>query len=201
MMINFSKTPSLLLLLIIQTAFAFVAKSSGGIFSSSRQFLTKSDEEKAVQIFKNKFEGSRKNVGIDEIRLTTGLNSLAKVVGDDNAMKMAEADPKVLEFKSTNFQAVFDAYCTNLGEEEATGMVIRNPALMGVPPSGYGGADKAGKDAVVVSYVIAATRPLGGLWLGLLFLVLATPAIEGVTGVQLRASFLPDIFRELKFID
>ena len=200
-MINFSKTPSLLLLLIIQTAFAFVAKSSGGIFSSSRQFLTKSDEEKAVQIFKNKFEGSRKNVGIDEIRLTNGLNSLAKVVGDDNAMKMAEADPKVLEFKSTNFQAVFDAYCTNLGEEEATGMVIRNPALMGVPPSGYGGADKAGKDAVVVSYVIAATRPLGGLWLGLLFLVLATPAIEGVTGVQLRASFLPDIFRELKFID
>ena len=163
--------------------------------------LTSEQESLAVSTFQDKFGARRRDNPIDESRLVSSLRTLADVVGDESALNMALTDPKVLEFRSANFQAVFDAYCANLGEDEALGMVLRNPALMGVPPSGYGGADKAGKDAVVVSYIIAATRPLGGLWLSLLFLVLATPAIEAVTGIDFRASFLPEIFRDLKFID
>lgn len=66
-------------------------------------------------------------------------------------------------------------------------MVIRNPALLSVPPSGPDGADQADGKAMVLSYVIAATRPVGKQLLGLLFLLLSIPAVEIVTGVPTRA--------------
>jgi hypothetical protein len=45
---------------------------------------------------------------------------------------------------------------------------------------GYGSCEVAGDDAVVLSYVIAATRPIGGILLSLLFLALLKPVILGV---------------------
>jgi len=66
-------------------------------------------------------------------------------------------------------------------------MVIRNPALLSCPPSGPDGADKADAKAMYASYVVAATRPIGGLLLGSLFLLLSIPAIEIVTGIPARA--------------
>lgn len=66
-------------------------------------------------------------------------------------------------------------------------MVIRNPALLSVAPSGPDGADTADGKAMFLSYVIAATRPIGGLLLGLLFTLLSIPALEIVTGVPTRA--------------
>ena len=66
-------------------------------------------------------------------------------------------------------------------------MVIRNPALLSVPPSGPEGADKADGKAMLLSYVVAATRPVGGQLLGLLFLLLSIPAVEIVTGIPARA--------------
>ena len=66
-------------------------------------------------------------------------------------------------------------------------MVIRNPALLSVPPSGPDGADKADGKAMFLSYVVAATRPIGGLLLSLLFLLLSIPAVEIFTGIPTRA--------------
>ena len=138
--------------------------------------------------------------GIDENLLKKNLKLLAKAVGDENAMQMVKDVPKILEFNGDNFQAVMNAYKVRLGDEVAIATVLRNPALISVPPTGYGGADQGGQDTVILSYVVAATRPLGGLWLSLLLLVLATPAIELITGIEIRSAILPDIFRDLKFI-
>ena len=45
---------------------------------------------------------------------------------------------------------------------------------------GYGSCEVAGDDAVVLSYVIAATRPAGGVLLTLLFLALLKPLVIGL---------------------
>lgn len=45
---------------------------------------------------------------------------------------------------------------------------------------GYGSCEVAGDDAVALSYLIAATRPIGGILLTLLFLALLKPVIVGI---------------------
>ena len=46
-------------------------------------------------------------------------------------------------------------------EDDVIAMVVRNPLLVGISATGYGGADQAGDDTMYMSYVIAATRPAG----------------------------------------
>jgi hypothetical protein len=70
------------------------------------------------------------------------------------------------------FAAVFEG---KWGFEKAVGVVIRNPALFTVATTGYGSAEVAGDDAVVMSYVINATRPIGAPLLALLFIALLKP--------------------------
>ena len=45
---------------------------------------------------------------------------------------------------------------------------------------GYGSCEVAGDDVVALSYVIAATRPAGGVLLTLLFLALLKPIVIGL---------------------
>ena len=45
---------------------------------------------------------------------------------------------------------------------------------------GYGSCEVAGDDAVALSYVIAATRPAGGILLTLLFLAILKPLVIGL---------------------
>ena len=47
-------------------------------------------------------------------------------------------------------------------------------------PLGYGSCEVAGDDVVALSYVIAATRPAGGVLLTLLFLALLKPIVIGL---------------------
>jgi len=107
----------------------------------------------AIEIFQKTFGGKRRATPIDENVLKTNFNYLTKTVGGDNALKIVETVPKVLEFNGKNFDDVYAAYVANLGEEDTLAMVMRNPALLSVPATGYGGADGAGKDAFYLRYV------------------------------------------------
>ena len=66
----------------------------------------------------------------------------------------------------------FDIYTETYGFDEALGMVTRNPNLLCVRPRGYGSAEKAGGDAMALSYVIDATRGKGQYPLAILALLL-----------------------------
>ena len=66
-------------------------------------------------------------------------------------------------------------------------MVTRNAGLLAIRPDE---AAKATDQTMQASYLIGATRPFGDILLpGLAFLLLV-PAIEGITGVPIRAEFL-----------
>jgi hypothetical protein len=54
-------------------------------------------------------------------------------------------------------------------------LVKRNPNLLSVPTTGYGSAEGADKETIYLSYVIAYTRPIGGILLFTLFGLLLTP--------------------------
>ena len=74
----------------------------------------------------------------------------------------------------------------NLGFSPADveAMVIRNPLLLGVRPDGFGGASNTKEDTVYMSYIIAATRPAGPFLLATLFLLLLTPGIKSILGIE-----------------
>jgi len=76
-------------------------------------------------------------------------------------------------------------------EDDVIGMVTRNPNLIGIRPTGYGGADTTDESAVQMSYIIAATRPLGSVLLATLFLCLITPAIKAQLGMDPLAFHMP----------
>ncbi|CAM9951679.1 unnamed protein product [Ectocarpus sp. 13 AM-2016] len=63
-------------------------------------------------------------------------------------------------------------------------MVTRNPNLLAVRPTGFGGAANAKSDTMQMSYVIAATRPLGPVLLFGLAFCLAIPLVEIGTGIS-----------------
>jgi hypothetical protein len=68
-------------------------------------------------------------------------------------------------------------YQEKWGYDKALGVVTRNPALLCVPPQGYGSAATSGEETVVLSYIIDATRPLGKILLASLFLALLKPFV------------------------
>eukprot|EP00816_Leptocylindrus_hargravesii_P002771 CAMPEP_0196814180 /NCGR_PEP_ID=MMETSP1362-20130617/41800_1 /TAXON_ID=163516 /ORGANISM="Leptocylindrus danicus, Strain CCMP1856" /LENGTH=166 /DNA_ID=CAMNT_0042190715 /DNA_START=45 /DNA_END=542 /DNA_ORIENTATION=- len=126
--------------------------------------LSKADQTVAIETFRTAYGSKRTKTGIDEKLLLKNLQLLAKEVGDDNAMIMVTKCPKILEFNGSNFAPTFANYCTNFGDDVALATVLRNPALMSVAPTGYGGADGAGQETVVLSYVVDATRDAGQVW-------------------------------------
>uniref|UniRef100_A0A7S2K6C2 Uncharacterized protein n=1 Tax=Leptocylindrus danicus TaxID=163516 RepID=A0A7S2K6C2_9STRA len=168
--------------------------------STNLAALSKADQSAAIETFRTAYGGKRTKTGIDEKLLLKNLQLLAKEVGDDNAMIMVTKCPKVLEFNGSNFAPTFANYCTNFGDDVALATVLRNPALMSVAPTGYGGADGAGQETVVLSYVVDATRDGGQVWLSLLAFLLLTPLLEQVTGVHFREAILPNFFVDMKFI-
>jgi len=122
--------------------------------------------------------------------------AIAKLYGEENAAKMAKAEVKVLGFDSSGFAATKAAFVGALCEPSEDGkpakyteadveaMVTRNPLLLNLRATGFGGADTTGDETMYASYVIAATRPAGPFLLGGLFLLLATPAIKAALGIN-----------------
>ena len=120
-----------------------------------------------------------------DLRATYG--ALSKFFGDDEALQMVKDFPLVLTMNRNNLAAIMDAYGTTFGSDEAAAMVQRNPGLLFCKPKDAAEADNL---TMQLSYVVAATRPLGPFLLyGLLFL-LFEPALELATGIPLKAMLL-----------
>lgn len=69
-----------------------------------------------------------------------------------------KAVPGSLGFDPSLFRETFEAFTEVFGAEETKGMVTRNPNLLAVRPTGFGGAINAKKDTMQMSYLIAYTR-------------------------------------------
>lgn len=168
----------------------------------SRTAAKMTAEDEAVSIFKAKFAKIRKKTPIIESNLRLTFREMCKVYGTDNALTMVKNLPKVLEFNRKNFQPTFEILCNKFdGKDNTLAMLLRNPGLLNLRPQGYCSAEDAGDETMTFSYIIAYTRPAGPLLLTLFFGILLLPAFEMATGIEFRASFLPPIFKELKFID
>ncbi|CAM9858501.1 unnamed protein product [Discosporangium mesarthrocarpum] len=156
--------------------------------------VASTERAEAVSLFK-KYLGPKKLKEIPTAEASAGkvFDTIEKIYGSDNALKMVKAVPGVLGYGTENMKPSFDAFSETFGVEETKGMVTRNPNLLAVRPSGFGGACNAKDDTMYASYVIAYTRPIGGLLLGGLFLLLCIPVAEISTGIP-RQELLQTIF-------
>jgi len=134
---------------------------------------------------------------VSEKQLRSTFSALAKLYGgEENALKMVKAVPNILAYNSANFKPARDGFLRayvlpdekgNPGkytEQDVNEMVVRNPLLVGLRPSGFGGTENSGDDTMYISYVVAATRPLGPILLGGLALALLTPALKKLLGIE-----------------
>lgn len=167
-------------------------KANPGLFQSNSQ-TKKGTAKKGVQIT----EGSQRAIAsfrgyvkkpkangpydLTDNDIAACFQAFARVIGDEStALQMVATYPDVLLVDAEKVRANLATYTGKWGEEKALGVVTRNPALLAIPTTGYGSAEVAGDDAVVLSYVIAYTRPIGGLLLGLLFAALASKAFTAL---------------------
>jgi hypothetical protein len=120
---------------------------------------------------------------ISESEATASFNKLAQLYGEDRAFEMFKTMPIILVFDQKQFAGALEQYANIFGEEKAKDMVLRNPGLLAVKASD---AAKATDQTMNFSYIVAYTRPAGGLLLGGLFLLLSIPLLEGVTGVRIN---------------
>mmetsp|Transcript_21559 Transcript_21559/g.30034 ORF Transcript_21559/g.30034 Transcript_21559/m.30034 type:complete len:201 (+) Transcript_21559:85-687(+) len=114
--------------------------------------------------------------------LKTSFNILAKIYGEEETLDMVTIQPGILAYKSSNFEPSFEAWGEIYGVEETKGMVMRNPNLLSVSPTNAATSDGL---TMQMSYVVSVTRPLGKFGLVGLLALVATPAIEGATGLEL----------------
>merc|ERR1712071_650763 len=133
-----------------------------------------------------------------ETVLTQTFSEMCKVYGAENALSMVETEPRVLNCDCNNFGPCFDIYSEKFGKEEAIGLLLRNPNLLGIRATGPGSANEAGDDTVFFSYVIAATRPGGKYLLTTLLGLLSVPGIESITGLSIRANLIPAAILNLR---
>jgi hypothetical protein len=122
----------------------------------------------------------------DEKYLKSGFKELAKVYGEANALQMVKDLPIVLAFNRKNFGPSLKEFVKTFGDEEARGMVQRNPGLLIVAPTGAGGADSVEDTAMKFSYIVAATRPAGPFLLYGTLSLLFEPAFELISGIPLK---------------
>ena len=127
---------------------------------------------------------------ISETNARAAFNTLAQLYGADEALQMVKADPVILAFQRENFKPCLDNWSEIFGEEESKAMVVRNPGLLAVKPAD---AAKATDQTMTFSYIVATTRPIGPFALPLLLLLLLTPAIESVSGIPIRTTFLSSL--------
>ena len=142
--------------------------------------------EEALECFPFTFgpeTGSGRNAktsGSAERRLITQIpksqalmtfNELARLYGDDRALKIVKTQPTCLLFKADNFQECFEIWTDMYGEESTKDMVSRNPGLLGIKPEKAADNKEA---TMAFSYIIGITRPLPQLALGAILILLVT---------------------------
>lgn len=108
------------------------------------------------------------------------LNDIYKQ-DEDAVLKSFKNAINILTFEETEkYKQIFDIFEAKWDFEKAKGLLSRNPSLFNVPTSGYGSAEVAGEETMVLSYVIDVTRPLGKPLLAILFLLLLKPFVFGL---------------------
>ena len=112
---------------------------------------------------------------------------LCKVYEDDRALEMVKRQPLCLAFDRTVFLESFRVWESKYGTEETKEMVKRNPGLLSITPEE---AAKGNDQTMIFSYILEFTRPIGPLILGTMSFLLISPAIEAITGIPVRTTFL-----------
>jgi hypothetical protein len=178
----------LLYLMAASAVNGFVPKA----ISKSGHSALKAVVDDAIAIYQKKHPKKEGKVGKptfsdrDEKYLRAGFKELAKAYGEANALQMVKDLPICLAFNRKNFGPSLIEFAKTFGDEEARGMVQRNPGLLVVAPTGAGGADSVEDLAMQFSYVVAATRPVGPFLLYGTLSLLFEPAFELISGIPLK---------------
>mmetsp|Transcript_4772 Transcript_4772/g.10067 ORF Transcript_4772/g.10067 Transcript_4772/m.10067 type:complete len:216 (+) Transcript_4772:107-754(+) len=147
------------------------------------------NSKEAVEIYTTKFAES-KNREMDPKELSLTFKELASVYGDDVALEFVRDIPNVLGVDRTFFAPSFASFSEKFGDEPARAMVQRNTGLLFVRPTGDGGADKVEESAMVFSYIVAVTKPLGSFGYIGIFVLLLEPFFEAATGIPIKQTIL-----------
>lgn len=150
---------------------------------------------KATEIYRARYpdtdgKGDR-YCDISNQKISGGFTELKKVYGEQQALEMIRIMPIILVFKKENFAPSFKAMAEIFGTEETKGMVLRNPGLLEVGPAD---AATSNDQTMVFSYLVSFFRPLSSVLLPLILFLLCIPAIDAVTGLGIRSTFLHAIF-------
>ena len=135
-----------------------------------------------TRLMKSKYSGKRLT-DISEKDARATFVELAKCYGEKEALDMVQALPLCLSFNRQWFKPSLDAFDEIFGAQGARGMVQRNPGLLALKPSD---ASTATDQTMYFSYIVGATRPVGGLLLGLLAVALLSLPFQAATGIVLR---------------
>jgi hypothetical protein len=133
---------------------------------------------------------SKRLFDIDETRIRSTFQELAKVYGTDEALKMTKDLPAILAFDKRNFKPTLMEFGKIFGDQEAKEMVMRNPGLLAVKPEDAADADD---QTMKFSYIVAKTRPAGPYLLYGTLGLLTIPVVEEISGVPFRANLLKSI--------
>eukprot|EP00587_Corethron_hystrix_P010714 CAMPEP_0113300182 /NCGR_PEP_ID=MMETSP0010_2-20120614/1920_1 /TAXON_ID=216773 ORGANISM="Corethron hystrix, Strain 308" /NCGR_SAMPLE_ID=MMETSP0010_2 /ASSEMBLY_ACC=CAM_ASM_000155 /LENGTH=207 /DNA_ID=CAMNT_0000153567 /DNA_START=119 /DNA_END=742 /DNA_ORIENTATION=- /assembly_acc=CAM_ASM_000155 len=158
-------------------------------FGSNTKGKTSPEALEAVEIYNNLYGESQYRRQEDSNLLLT-FNELASIYGKENAIEMVKIQPLCLAFNRSYFAECFKTFSEKFGDEDAIGMVTRNPGLLGVSPTQ---ALKTDDSAMTFSYIIAFTRPLGKAGLYVVFTLFFFPTLEVLTGIPVRQTVLSAI--------
>jgi len=117
---------------------------------------------------------------LDEKEVTFRYANLAAVLGDDNAAAAVRNAPLVMTVTDQRVRDNFAVYEEKWGTLKAQATVVRNPNILQVPTRGYGSAETSDTETVVISYLVAFTRPFGKPLLATLFVLLAYKPILAI---------------------
>ena len=138
---------------------------------------------KTMEIWKTKGKGKAFDVTDDEAAFRFAF--LNDIIGDEDlTIRAINNSPLVLTISEGRIIDNFEVYKEIYGLEKATGLIVRNPLILQVPTRGYGSAETSGDETIFMSYVVAATRPIGGPLLFLLGFLLAYKPLIGLTGLE-----------------
>ena len=139
--------------------------------------------KKTMELWKLRGKGKIFDVTDDEAAFRFAF--LNSIIGDEDlTIQAINNAPLVLTISEGRVIDNFDIYKEIYGLEKATGLIVRNPLILQVPTRGYGSAETSGDETIFMSYVVAATRPIGGPLLFLLGFLLAYKPLIGLAGIE-----------------
>ena len=128
---------------------------------------------------------------ITEKQARSNFSTLAQCYGEEAALGMVKTMPICLCFNAKNYKPSLAALGEIFGEREAKAMVQRNPGLLALRSED---AATSTAQTMYFSYLVAATRPVGGLLLGFLALALLSLPYQAATGIVVRDEIAKLIF-------